>query len=775
MGVETFSGEPSSRLLQKSETSRSTIWGSSIICSLCNECKSTKSFNKEEAKKRDEHRICNACGPPLPKDLNVLTIDQLKSKLRERKSDLSGKKSDLVVRLQALVHKEQWLDEFLDDNDKGQKSSTSKASPNLQQTQTHASGVNSTETSTLTHELILSLKVADLKKELKGRGLPVSGLKTDLQKRLAEANGCFATSANKNASKSAGRPSTHSETKKKRPELKFDWTHTALYIGMVGVIKFFFPWLITYCATRTFATSLFSLWMPFLQTVNLIHRYRGQHFRQLASEQGVEEKEDAAASQESSPIISTGMKAGTECDDPMDTWDDISLETSSTSEPSKSSTKSEAEAQKLSSVSLPNTDEIDASTEDLKEEALDLLKYWVVYTILCALSQVIYLTPILGRLFSKYYQTPTKAVGSTSYFRRFRGTAPKRFTSCFMSEMQLIFYIWLYFLPLNLGAGEKSVNNDQGGSNKTNTSNKQKSSTIPETSMDTFSNRPLDLVYDRFSEYAVSLHDSTNMLAARAETEADTAGMLQSAVSRFKSGLDLAVLVRFMSNETKESIISILSSSVALLPAAITLMMPGHLTEFGVVYVKAVVPAAKSSHVCRTANESDKDSPDGLTSAIRFLEYWIIYSVLSGIIAILAPFLAWVPLSTHFIFLVWSYAQLENPLHRWYETFEKELISFGLMQPHDMHNNDCSQLDISETVTVRILKKMGDILPNGLTSPRPKSKITHGTETSEEETIIVNADEMEVEVQLDLPPLLRKASSEESEAAPGQSTTERIK
>jgi len=774
MMIETASGEPSSRLLQKSETSRSTIWGSSIICSKCNECKSTKSFNKEEAKKRDGHRICNACGPPLPKDLNVLTIDQLKSKLRERKSDLSGKKSDLVVRLQALVHKEQWLDEFLDDNDKGQKSSTCKASPNLQQqqTRTHANttGVNSTETSTLTHELILSLKVADLKKELKGRGLPVSGLKTDLQKRLAEANGCFATSANKNASKSAGRPITQSETKKKRPELKFDWTHTALYIGMVGVIKFFFPWLITYCATRTFATSLFSLWMPFLQTVNLIHRYRGQHFRQLASEQG--EKEDTAASQESSPIVSTGTNAGTECDDPMDTWDDISLDTSSTSEPSNNSTKSEAEAQKLSSMSSPNADEIDATTDDLKEEALDLLKYWVVYTILCALSQVIYLTPILGRLFSKYYQTPTKAFGSTSYFRRFRGTAPKRFTSCFMSEMQLLFYIWLYFLPLNLFAGEKSVNSDESINNDQ--CNKHKSSTIPETSMDTFSNRPLDLVYDRFSEYAVSLHDSTNMLAARAETEADTAGMLQSAVSRFKSGLDLAVLVRFMSNETKESIISILSSSVALLPAAITLMMPGHLTEFGVVYVKAVVPAAKSSHVCRTANESDKDSPDGLTSAIRFLEYWIMYSVLSGILAILAPFLAWVPLSTHFIFLVWSYAQLENPVHGWYEIFEKELISFGLMQPHDIDNGDCSQLDISETVTVRILKKMASSLPNGLTSPRPKSKITHGTETSEEETVIVNADEMEVEVQLDLPPLLRKASSEESEASPGQSTTEQI-
>jgi len=41
-------------------------------CSKCKQYKTKKDFNKEQEKLRANKRICNDCGPPLPKDLSRL-------------------------------------------------------------------------------------------------------------------------------------------------------------------------------------------------------------------------------------------------------------------------------------------------------------------------------------------------------------------------------------------------------------------------------------------------------------------------------------------------------------------------------------------------------------------------------------------------------------------------------------------------------------------------------------------------------------------------------
>ena len=145
-------------------------------CSKCKTYKTRQDFNGEEEKKSASKRICNGCGPPMPKDLNAFTIPQIKDELRKRgvgHDDVKGlKKAELVARLQAVL-----------DQEAGETGGATAAAPVATSTGSTESTAAAADTP-LTRERILTLKVVDLKRELKARGKPVSGLKAVLQDRL---------------------------------------------------------------------------------------------------------------------------------------------------------------------------------------------------------------------------------------------------------------------------------------------------------------------------------------------------------------------------------------------------------------------------------------------------------------------------------------------------------------------------------------------------------------------------------------------------------------
>ena len=142
-------------------------------CSKCKAYKTRQDFNGEQEKKPASRRICNACGPPMPADLNAFTIPQIKDELRKRGVGYDAvkglKKAELVGRLQAVL------------DQAGEKGGANAAAP----VATSTSSTESTApTPNLTRERILAFKAVDLKRELKARGRPVSGLKAVLQERL---------------------------------------------------------------------------------------------------------------------------------------------------------------------------------------------------------------------------------------------------------------------------------------------------------------------------------------------------------------------------------------------------------------------------------------------------------------------------------------------------------------------------------------------------------------------------------------------------------------
>jgi len=160
------------------------------LCSKCLECKSTKDFNKVESKKPASERICNACGPPLPTDLSILTVVQIKAELTRRgETNLVGKKAELVKRLQQTLLAAAKNDEttITEEGPTSSTNSNMNAGVYVPNSNVDMDCDDVTARSGLTLEHVMSLKVVDLKKELKSRGLPAGGLKAALQKRLADA------------------------------------------------------------------------------------------------------------------------------------------------------------------------------------------------------------------------------------------------------------------------------------------------------------------------------------------------------------------------------------------------------------------------------------------------------------------------------------------------------------------------------------------------------------------------------------------------------------
>lgn len=125
----------------------------------------------------------------MSEDLNKFTVVQLKQQLTKcGEPDLKGKKAVLVGRLQALLDNE---DKIGQENVAHQETTSVNVAPEEEFAVETAPDVvlASTAKSTLTLEVLKSFKVAVLKKELKTRGLSVSGLKAVLQNRLADAEG----------------------------------------------------------------------------------------------------------------------------------------------------------------------------------------------------------------------------------------------------------------------------------------------------------------------------------------------------------------------------------------------------------------------------------------------------------------------------------------------------------------------------------------------------------------------------------------------------------
>lgn len=301
----------------------------------------------------------------------------------------------------------------------------------------------------------------------------------------------------------------------------------------------------------------------------------------------------------------------------------------------------------------------------MDEEATYWLQYWVVYALVLVVGRLTFLLPIVGRIIAKY------AV-----------------LSSVLRELHLVFFLWLFGVPM----------------------------VTPELTHET---RPIPLLYKRAVPVVTGVFNVVST--------AIPANIWQTLVLKTGSVLELAVLIKLMSTETKEWLVHVLEESRQLLPPAVSLLMPGFLTEYGVVYVQILVPCAKGVKSVT------------LEETTAWLEYWVLHGLVSSLLTWWAPLLWWIPFSTHFTFLLWCNLQLPKTIHKWYNTFEEELQAFGLLEMGD------KDLQVDRTVTASMLRTLASSLPSaveddGDTEPLEEAKRDETKSAQPYETTSVDED-----------------------------------
>ena len=390
----------------------------------------------------------------------------------------------------------------------------------------------------------------------------------------------------------------------------------------------------------------------------------------------------------------------------------------------------------------------------LREEGMELLKYWVVYALLCAVFRALALLPVVGGLVTaappaaaaaasqSRWRSPPKPPGRIG-----RMVSALRPTERLLREVQLLFFGWLLCLPTSLTGAAVDGAAAAGGADARDELMSPLKVRVSEWEASIGSgdrNRPLNIVYRCFAPIVVSVaefsvqltqegrnqgreggtsndDDGSATASDRTASSSIVASLLGRAIAFVRSVLQVTVFMKMISPATSDWILMAMADGAALLPAAITLLMPGYFTEFGVLYVSNVVPSANSTVA--------RDDDDG-RSMVRYLKYWAIHTLLSSLLASLRPILAWVPLSTHATWILWAYVQLEPITRRLHAFLERELTLFGLLRSFPDANgtaaDDTSQ-GIDQSMTVKLFRRASSMLPK--TPSRPDE-----TSGEEEET-----------------------------------------
>jgi hypothetical protein len=427
--------------------------------------------------------------------------------------------------------------------------------------------------------------------------------------------------------------------------------HLAYAIFVVGLRRAF-PSALSYLATRTYLTSLVGLWHPMYTTIALLGRIV--------------------------PVLG-------ECD-----VDAAASASSAASAVASTTTPSTLKKRRLHMAEM----------EALRVEIIDMLEYWVVYAVLHAIVRTGRLLPFVGHVLD-YYATisdvdTTTTIASSkgggglfgkisrtggSYYARWLRPSGK-----FVEEATLVLFVWLRHMPSFVGGEDVREGISRALSPK---------GPIYPVEHSRFGNnndgRPVSVLYRKLSPAVLATMNSSAFLmrggggggggGVRNKGEST---LVSVAIQKFHSLLDVLVLVRMMSVESKDWLIMTIVESSALLPALTTLLMPSYFTKYGVIYVSLVVPAGYTIASCDAMRGGNAGRGGGrrdvegiamakkIDDSSRYLKFWIVHAALSMILAYLAPVLSWMPLSTHATWLIWAYVQLRSSTRAIYGWFEGE-------------------------------------------------------------------------------------------------------
>jgi len=463
-----------------------------------------------------------------------------------------------------------------------------------------------------------------------------------------------------------------------------------LYIMAALLAKRMIPSVVTYLATRTYLNAILSFWHPLYLTILAISR------------------------------LSNHLKS----------YEQVDTAEGETELPSKLSGRNPEKAGRRGRLVTPSMlkkqQKQKTEMKALRSEVEDLLKYWVVYALLLALFRALLLLPIFGRILNVTAMT-TSVIDSTAQpakigrwsTGRKAGLLDKfRLSGRFAEELRLAFFVWLRLMPVPSFSGSE-------------VSEGKRSEKIVE--VEPNKHRPLDISYDFLSPITISAMNSSAFLT---KTESfsgsnnDNNSYFAIGIRKFRSILDLAVMLRLCSKNAQDWIISTVVESSSLVPAAVTLVMPSYFTSYGVIYVSLIVPAGYSSRSCaaitRQKTSAELDSLP-LDDSRRYLQFWVVHAMISVFLDFISPLLSWVPFSTHMTWLLWAYVQLEHPTRKLHSFLEKELALLGLVSSKD--NQNASET-LEDSAVVRSFRKIMSALPSNVESKSDQQALAEESEVN---------------------------------------------
>jgi len=307
---------------------------------------------------------------------------------------------------------------------------------------------------------------------------------------------------------------------------------------------------------------------------------------------------------------------------------------------------------------------------DMQEECTYWLHYWMVLAVLSTITSLLYSTPFMGRLMTRNVWIKSSLL-----------------------EVQLLFFLWVFGLPASLTSA--SIDPTKG-----------------------YESRPLPLLYTKVSPILSALYK----VISNAVPEA----IWNQICEKAKSFLSLCVMVKLLSEDSKDNWVHILVEARPLLPPAMTLFTP--FTGVGVLYVKSIVPAAKHVVTC-----------DTLSTKMASLEFWVLHTLLSGLLQWWSSVLWWIPFSSHVVFLLWCHVQIPKSCARYYNVLEEELQAFGLLDKGD------KELEVQKSLTARLVTRWIQSLPSASASEDDiPSSHDRNNNTDEKENVSQAADSKEL-------------------------------
>jgi hypothetical protein len=487
----------------------------------------------------------------------------------------------------------------------------------------------------------------------------------------------------------------------------------AMFLGGCLAVKVFFPRLVTWLANDTYATSMLSIWYPLIWTIAWIHNYHSfqkeQHEFSKSSFSSVlrsptvasikarlfRSPAPATAATNTRSLVSPTAKSSTARSSTASASAQPSYlrqtaaqrsrvqQTTNKRTPTKttpttptSSTngtltglypRTTPSSSKLSEPATP-AQEQPPQPRPPSDDTEYWLRYWVIYACLQAFARVAYLIPIVGSFVTKHPMVLSIAV-----------------------ELKLAFFIWLFGMERMLAPVVDA---------------QQQDSVLAQA-------LPQNLLHKHVTTVLVEFHAIVSEAVSKDRWNSIV-------VSKSKSVLNVFVMVKFLSEARKDFWLHILEESRPLVLPSITLLMPGFITQFGVVYVQYLLPSANSLLFQRQQekNKENKAKIEGGTGVddprLLYLKYWVLHCMWAGLLSYFASILWWIPFSAHITYLTWCHLSFPRTIQDAYRMLESELIGFGLLQPRQ--DLDDAVLDFQATKTVQWISALSARLPSAASS-----------------------------------------------------------